>query len=199
DGNFSNYSMSSAAGAVPVNDSTRLDNVSQSWSLSPRLAITGTGTQHFLMLLLTRQAFTDENLLTGTNSDNDVLTAMLSYTLGFASGYGFSTAFIFTEIHTVFLTNIVRGLTLEANRAFFDNTLNASLSWAINLTRASSEGETDTQHLLTLGMRYRLSRADVLDLRYQYNNYHAVNPSRQSYEGNQVRLQYSRAFAFGNQ
>ncbi|MBR9974875.1 MAG: hypothetical protein KFF77_04795, partial [Bacteroidetes bacterium] len=42
DGNFSNYSMSSAAGAVPVNDSTRLDNVSQSWSLSPRLAITGT-------------------------------------------------------------------------------------------------------------------------------------------------------------
>lgn len=198
DGNYSNYSMSSADGAVTVNDSTRLDNVSESWSISPRLSITGSGAQHFLMLLLTRQAFTDENLLTGTNSDNDVLTALLSYTLGFASGYGFSTAFVFTEVHTVFLTNIVRGLTLEANRAFFDNTLNASLSWAINLTRASSESETDTQHLVTLGMRYRLSRVDVLDLRYQFNSYQAVNPLRRSYEGKQIRVQYSRAFAFGN-
>ncbi len=197
DGNYSNYTMASAAGALPVNDSTRLDNVSESWSLSPRLALTGTNTQHFLMLLLSRQIFTDENLLTGASSDNDVLTVLLSYTLGFASGYGFSGSFLFTEVHTAFLTNIVRGLTVEANRSFFSNALNTSLSYAINLTRASSESETDTQHLLTLALRYRLSRLDAMDFRYQFNSYHAVDPSRRSYEGNVLRLQYTRSFAFG--
>ena len=197
DGNYSNYSMSSGDGIVPVNDSTRLDNVSESWSLSPRLMLMGESTQHFLMLLLSKQMFTDENLLTGANSDNDVLTALLSYTLGFNSGFGCSAAFLFTEVHTVFLTNIVRGLTLEVNRGFFNNLLNTSLSWAINLTRASSESETDTQHLVTLSARYRLSRADVVELRYQFNSYDAVNPARRSYEGSQVRMQYSRAFSFG--
>ena len=97
DGNYSNYSMSSAAGSIPVNDSTRIDNVSESWSLAPRLAITGESTQHFLMLLLTKQIFSDENLLTGTASDNDVFTAVLSYTLGFSSGYGISSALFFNE------------------------------------------------------------------------------------------------------
>jgi hypothetical protein len=197
DGNYSNYSMASGAGSLPVNDSTRLDNVSESWSLSPRLALTGTNTQHFLMLLLTRQIFTDENLLTGASSDNDVLTALLSYTLGFASGYGFSGSFLFTEVHTAFITNIVRGLTVEVNRSFFSNALNSSLSYAINLTRASSESATDTQHLVTLALRYRLSRLDAMDFRYQFNSYHAVDPSRRSYEGNVLRLQYTRSFAFG--
>ncbi|MFZ1729032.1 MAG: hypothetical protein WBQ23_10965 [Bacteroidota bacterium] len=197
DGNYSNYSMSSAAGSIPVNDSTRVDNVSESWSLSPRLAISGTSTQHFLMLLLTKQIFSDENLLTGANSDNDVFTAVLSYTLGFSSGYGFSGSFLFTEVQTAFLTNIVRGFTLEANRGFFNNTLNTSLSYGINLMRASSEGETDTQHLITLSARYRLSRADAMEFRYQFNKYHAVNPMRNSFEGSIIRLQYSRAFSFG--
>lgn len=197
DGSYSNYSMSSAAGSIPVNDSTRLDNVSASWSLSPRLAITGDRTQHFLMLLLSRQVFADENLLTGATSDNDVLTALLGYNLGFATGYGFSASFLFTEVHTAFVTNIVRGLTVESSRAFFDNALNASLSYAINFTRASSESATDTQHLVTLNTRYRLSRFDTIEFRYQYNTYHAVDPARRSYAGSIVRLQYNRGFSFG--
>ncbi|MBE0644392.1 MAG: hypothetical protein IH600_09965, partial [Bacteroidetes bacterium] len=134
DANYSNYSMSNSGGALQVNDSTRLDNVSESWSLSPRLSITSEAMQHFIMLFLTRQLYTDQNLLTGANSDNDVLTAVLSYTGTLMSGFGFSGAFQFTEVSTAFLTNIIRGVTLEVSNGFFDNTLNASLSYTLNLT-----------------------------------------------------------------
>jgi hypothetical protein len=197
DANYSNYSMSNSAGSIPVNDSTRLDNVSESWSLSPRLMITSATIQHFLMLFVTRQSYSDQNLLTGTNSDNDVLTAVLSYTGTLISGPGFSGALQFTEVNTAFVTNIIRGVTVEVNNSFFDNTLNASIAYTINFTRASIESETDTQQLVTLGARYRFSREDALDFRFQYNDYHAVDPSRRSYSGTVSRLQYSRSFAFG--
>jgi hypothetical protein len=197
DANYSNYSMSNSSGALQVNDSTRLDNVSESWSLSPRLALTTTSMQHFLMLFLTKQMYTDENLLTGLNSDNDVLTAVLSYNGMLMSGFGFSGAFQFTEITTAFLTNIIRGATIEVSNGFFDNQLNVSLSFTVNFTKAGAESATDTQQLVTLNTRYRFSREDALDFRFQYNDYHAVDPSRRSYSGTITRLQYSRSFAFG--
>ncbi len=199
DGQYSNYSMSNSAGSIQVNDSTRLDNVSESWSLSPRLVLAGGSIQHFIMLLATRQLYTDQNILTGVNSDNDVLTAVLSYTGTLASGFGFSSALQFTQVETAFLTNIIRGVTVEVSNGFFQNALNASLAYTLNLTRASAESETDTQHLVTLGTRYRFSRADALELRVQYNDYHAVDPSRRSYAGTMSRLQYSRTFALGTQ
>ena len=197
DANYSNYSMSNASAALQVNDSTRLDNVSESWSFSPRLAITSPSMQHFIMLFFTKQQYTDQNLLTGVNSDNDVLTAVLSYTGTLMSGLGFSGAFQFTEVSTAFLTNIIRGVTVEVSNGFFDNALNTSLAYTMNFTRASIESETDTQQLITFNARYKFTREDALDFRFQFNDYHAVDPSRRSYTGTITRLQYSRSFAFG--
>jgi len=197
DANYSNYSMSNSTGVMQINDNTHVNNVSESWSISPRLMLLSRAMQHFIMLFSTRQLYTDRNIVTGMYSDNDVFTAVLSYTGTLASGFGFSGAFQFTQLNTAFLVNIIRGYTIEVNNAFFENALHASLAYTLNFTRASNESATDTQHLLTLSTRYRFSRTDALEFRFQFNDYHAVDPSRRSYQGSISRLQYSRSFAFG--
>jgi hypothetical protein len=196
DASYSNYSMSNSAGALDVNDSTRLQNVSESYMLTPRYTFMAGNMQHFFLLLLNRQVYTDKNVVTGSLSDNDALTAVLNYTGTLRSGLGFSGALQFTEVSTAFLTNIIRGVTLGVNKGFLENQLNTILSYTINFTKASNVSETDTQNLLTLSARYRVTRADVLELRLQYNSYHAVDPSRRSYEGTMSRLQYSRSFGY---
>ena len=197
DGQYSNYSMSSSAGSIPVNDSSRIQNVSESYSLTPRYTISGTSVQHFMMLFLTRQLFSDENIATGAVSDNDVLTAMLSYTNSFAGGYGFSGALQFTEIHTYYQTDIIRGITVGFQYSFLENALNTDLTLTHNLTRAGNESDTDVQDILALAARYRVSGSDALELRFQYNTYDAVNPQRRSYSCTMTRLQYTRSFGFG--
>ena len=196
DGQYSNYSMSSSAGSLPVNDSTRIENVSESWSLTPRYTITSQTMQHFFMLFMTQQSYSDENILTGAASDNDVFTAVLSYINTLQSGLGFSAALQFTEINTAFQTDIIRGVTLGVQYSFFENTLSTNLTYTRNLTKASTVSETDTQDVIALSARYRISRADAVDLRFQYNSYDAVDPSRRSYTGTMTRLQYSRTFGF---
>lgn len=199
DGQYSNYSMNNASSAALVNDTSRVENVTESYSLSPRLIfLTGT-TQHFLLLFVTKQQYADRNVVNGALSANNVFTAMLNYTLSFASGLGFSSAFQFTEVQTSMLTNIIRGITLGVNKSLLENALNTSLSYTLNLTQASSESDTDRQHLLTLAALYRLSPLDAFDFRFQYNAYDAVNATRASYSGTNTRVQYTRTFALGTQ
>jgi len=111
-----------------------------------------------------------------------------------ASGLGFSGSFQFTQLNTSFLTNIIRGITIGVSRPFLENKLQANLSYTMNFTKASTESATDTQNLVTLIGRYRLSPVDVFELRFQFNSYNAVNPARRSYSGTTSRIQYSRSF-----
>lgn len=197
DGQYSNYSMSNTAAAFALNDTTRVENVTNSFSLAPRYLISGEGVQHFMMLLVTRQAYDDRNVVNGRLGNNDVLTAMANYIVTFQSGINVSGALQYTEAHTSFVSNIIRGVTVALGSPFFENALNAQISYSLNLTQESVGSATDTQHLVTLGAAYRLSQLDVFDFRFQYNIYDASNPARRSYAGSQTRLQYTRAFAFG--
>ncbi len=197
DANYSNYSMSNASAAIVLNDTSRVENVSESYSFAPRLSFASTSMQHFIMLFATRQLFSDRNILTGSNSDNDVLTVMLSWTGSLQSGLGLQGSLQFTEVHTAFVTNIIRGITAGVSHPFFENALMADLSYTLNLTQSGSASDTDTQHLVTLAGRWRISGADALDLRFQYNSYDASDITRRSYDGTTTRLQYTRAFSFG--
>jgi hypothetical protein len=199
DGQYSNYSMSNRSATLLVNDSTRVENVSENYSLTPRYLILGENLQHYVMALLTRQSYADRNVLTGALSDNNAFTAMLAWTATWRTGLNLSTALQFTEVRTAMLTNIIRGVTLGAGRPFFDNRLMTNLSWTLNLTRASAGGSADMQHILALSARYRLTTADGFELRLQYNNYNASSAlsQRQSYAGTTSMLQYTRSFGFG--
>lgn len=197
DGQYSNYSMSNSSASRTINDTSRLENVTESFSFSPRYLFTTGEMQHFIMVFFTRQKFADRNILTGSLSNNNVFTGMINYTGSLMTGFGFSAAAQYTQVETAFLTNIIRGVTLGANKSFFNNTLSTNLSYTLNLTKVSSESETDTQHLMTLSALYRLSPFDAFELRFQYNTYNAVTSTRSSYSGTTTRLQYTRVFSFG--
>lgn len=197
DANYSNYSMSNASAALAVNDTSRVENVSASWSLSPRLSF-ATGTmQHMCMLFVTSQNFVDRNVLTGKNSDNDMLTGVLSWMGALESGLGLSASLQYTSMKTAFNESEIIGVTIGANRALFDNTLYGDLSYTLNFTDAGTGDASDTQYLFTLSLRYRISSADALDFRTQFNSYNASSDARTSYAGSTSRLQYTRTFAFG--
>ncbi len=197
DAAYSNYSMNNRSAALQVNDSTRVENVTQSFSLSPRYSfITGT-MQHFILLYITRQEYADRNILTGALSNNDVLTAMLSYSGTLSTGLGFSASFQYTDMNTAYLTNRITGVSIGGTKPFFDNSLYASLQYTLNFTKASTESATDVQNLVTVSLRYKVTNADALDLYFQFNTYEAATTSRTSYSGTQTRLQYSRSFSFG--
>ncbi|MDH7514946.1 MAG: hypothetical protein QHI48_03585 [Bacteroidota bacterium] len=197
DGQYSNYSMSNSSAAIALNDTTRIENVTQSFTLSPRYLLMTNSMQHFFLFFLTRQTYADRNILTRKLSNNDVTTGMLNYSGTMRNGLGCSAALQYTEVHTAYATNIIRGATVGLNKAFFKNSFSTGLSYTFNLTQASTESAIDRQHLVTLQGLYRLTRVDQFELRFQYNSYRAANPSRVSYSGTSSRLQYSRAFAFG--
>ncbi len=197
DGQFSSYSMSNAPAAFALNDTTRVENVTQYFAFSPRYVFLAGSVQHAILLHATRQAYVDRNILNGSARNNDALTLLASYSGALPDGLGFSASLQFTEAHTTFVTNIIRGVTLGASHPFFDKALTAQCSYALNLTKASSESETDIQHLVTIGAFYRMTAADQFELRTQYNAYHAVNPARRSYSGFTGRVQYSRSFRYG--
>ena len=197
DASYSNYSMNNRSAALQVNDSTRVENVTQSFSLSPRYSFITGMMQHFVLLYVTRQEYADRNVLTGALSNNDVLTAMLSYSGTLSTGLGFTASFQYTDMNTAYLTNRITGVTIGGSKPFFDNALYASLQYTLNFTKASTESATDVQNLVTLSLRYKVTNKDALDLYFQFNTYEAASSSRTSYSGTQTRLQYSRSFSFG--
>jgi len=194
---YSNYSMNNRSATLQVNDSTRVENITQSFSLSPRYSFMTGSLQHFILLYVTRQEYADRNILTGSLSDNDVLTAMLSYSGTLSTGLGFTASFQYTDMNTAYVSNRITGITIGGTKPFFSNSLYTSLQYTLNLTKASTESETDVQHLITLSFRYKVTNADALDLYFQFNTYEAVTSSRSSYSGTQTRLQYSRSFSLG--
>ncbi len=161
---YANYASSSSDGRVRVTDTTRIENVSQTISFTPRYTFGSEEERHTLSLALMRQIYDDRNLLTGTLTNNNSSSAVLSYstTLG---DYGVNASTSWSRAETSTYGNTSYSLTAGVTKDFLEKTLYLSLN--ASLTSAVTESASATQLFPMIGASYRVSEHDAFTLSSQ--------------------------------
>lgn len=185
---YSNYGMRSA----PQNDTLRIDNISQSLTVSPRYSFAGLGGTNVLVLNYSLQNFQDFNVVSGGLSDNKSNTGVATWVLALPSTYSFSTNLMVTSAVTSSAKTTVRGLTESVGRSFLDNILSTSLTLGYNLFTVSS---TSGQFVVRMGASMNMGKRGTLSMMLSSNRFNYSDPTAgQSYGEYQGSLSYNIHF-----
>ena len=185
---YTNYGMRSSA----VNDTLRIDNVSQSFTLSPRYSFDWLGGSDVLVVNYSLQGFQDFNVVTGNLSSNRTNTGVVTWVLTLPSTYSFSTNIMATGVTTASVKTTVRGITETLGRSFFDGTLSTSATFGYNLFTVTS---TSGQFVVRISGSYNLGKSGTLSLMLSSNRFDYSDPAAgQSYGEYQGSLAYSIRF-----
>ncbi len=143
---FANYGMSSSA----RNDTLRIDNVSQSLTISPRYTFPAFGATSTALVTYALNIFTDFNTVTGALSDNKTNAGMASWILAWPSTLSATTSVMYTSASTHIIETIVKSINETIGYAFFNNHLSTSLTGGYTAVRANGDDGQATARL-TLG------------------------------------------------
>jgi hypothetical protein len=130
---YANYGTSQAAGTAPVSDSTRLDQVNQSLSVTPRWTFVTGAAAHSLSLSYNRTGLADANGYTQAANNSSASVAALSYGVGTAA-FSASAAATWAASRADTSGTNVAGLALTGTKPLLGNRLNLSLVPALSWT-----------------------------------------------------------------
>ena len=185
---YSNYGMRSAA----RNDTLRIDNISQSVTVSPRYSFGGLGGTNVLVLNYSLQDFQDFNVVSGRLSANRANTGIATWVLALPSSLSFSTNLMLAVASTAAVKTTIRGLTETVGRSFFDNLLSTNLTLGYNLFTVAS---TSGQIVVRMGASMNMGNRGTLSLMLSSNRFNYSDPTAgQSYGEYQGSLSYSIHF-----
>ena len=143
---FANYGMSSNA----RNDTLRIDNVSQSLTISPRYTFPAFGGSSTALVTYSLNEFTDFNTVTGALSENKTNAGMASWILAWPSTLSATTSVMYTSASTHVIETIVKSINETLGYAFFDNHLSTSLTAGYTAVKTTGDdGQVNAR--LTLG------------------------------------------------
>jgi hypothetical protein len=131
---YSNYSINQSPGRLPLNDTTRVIQVTHNFSITPRLFFFNSTRSHMVMLIYNLAKFVDNNRFTAGFSRFTAQTGMLIYTLALLqSCWSFNTGLncILTNTSLSSYTGI--GGTAGVSKTLLKDKL--SLGWTNSLTR----------------------------------------------------------------
>ena len=185
---YANYGMRSN----PRNDTLRIDNITQSFSVSPRYSFPAFGGSGTALVSYARQDYTDYNTITGTLSDNRSNSGTAMWTLFFPSSLNLTTSLMYTEATTSAYSMSIAGLNETIGYAFFDNRLSTSVTFGYNIVRVS---EADGQINARFSATYAIPGWGAFTLSLMNNRYDYADPSvSPSYSEALGTLQYSYGF-----
>ncbi|MGA9119634.1 MAG: hypothetical protein WB699_09720, partial [Bacteroidota bacterium] len=137
---YANFGMQS----TPRNDTLRIDNIAQSFMVTPRFTFNEFGGTNVLVVSYSLQDFTDFNVVSGNLSSNKVNSAVLSWTLAFPSSLTFSTTLMGTSVTTSSVSTTIKGISETVGHSFFENLLTTSVTIGYNLyTVNATNGQVD--------------------------------------------------------
>jgi hypothetical protein len=128
DANYSNYALSQRDGRMPLTDSTRVHQITQNISVTPRLLFANTRLSHMIMLNYNFSNFNDKNIYTSVYSKFTCQTAQLNYSLGLVESrfsFLFGVTYSLTSNYLTDITGV--GGTIGVTKSFLKDKL--ALSW----------------------------------------------------------------------
>lgn len=140
------------------NDTLKLENVTNSWSISPNYSFTSKTSSHNINLLYAQNAFTDFNTISGAINNNDAVNGVLSYSISMLKN-----PLSVSTVLSYFKNNISIG-NLRTNSAnittvysFFKKKLKTTLGVTVseNLINNVDNG---FQTMLNTGIKYSLKK-----------------------------------------
>lgn len=171
---YSNHSSNSSDGRIAVTDTTRIENVSQSFNLGSRYSFGNSETRHSISLFLMYQDYVDRNLLRNSLNNNNSKTATLGYNAAIHSYIvSGSISHVISEASTY--KNTSTSFQVSSSRYFFDRSLSIAIQLSYSIVRTPVT--TDSQFLPGINVSYRLSDRDSFTLHSQLNqNTRTNNP-----------------------
>lgn len=169
---YSNYGVRNSQ----VGDTLKVQNVSQSLSIDPTLALQTGGMLHTLTTSLALDKYDDFNVITGRESSNDTRTAFASYSASFDSlplSLGLIGSYIENRLFEGDL--IVRSIGANIGYSLFDRVLEPRASITIGSSTFAGDA-TDEQLFVKLGLRFRAGQMLSIGVDYGSNSYTYGNP-----------------------
>jgi len=185
---YSNYGMQSN----PTNDTLRIDNISQSLSISPRYSFPAFGASSTAVLSYSLQTFTDFNTVTGALSNNRTNAGVGSWIMAWPSTLRLSTTAMYTICSTALIQTIVKTGSETIGYSFFNNTLTANLTGAYTIVVTNGD---DGQFSARIGFSYTPGKWGTFTLGFATSQYiYDPNSGSSSYREHTGNFQYSYAF-----
>jgi hypothetical protein len=185
---YANYGIRS----TPRNDTLRIDNVTQSLSIAPRVVFDWLDGSNFATVSYSLQDFTDKNVITSALSKNTSQSIATTWSLSLPSSLSFTTNYTATQSRTSVLTLKIHSITETLGYSLFDNTLTLSLTGGYNIVRGMS---SDGQVTANFSAAYTLGNAGTITLIIMGNRYNFENSlAGSSFLETQGSLLYSYSF-----
>lgn len=185
---YSNYGMLS----TPKNDTLRIENVSQSITLSPRYMFQAFDVPNNLVLSYSYQDVNDKNVLTSATNRNRSQSATSVWAFAFPSSLNFATTILWTSCTVATLKTGITSFSETAGYQFFQNTLSTSLTLGYSIIKAVS---SDGQFTGSLNLSYAIPHWGTLSFSLFNNNYHyGDSAAGSSFRELQGSLSYSLGF-----
>jgi hypothetical protein len=165
---YANFGIRSA----PRNDTLRIDNITQSMNVAPRVVFDWLGGSNFATISYSLQDFIDKNSITSALSENTSQSVAATWSLMMPSSLSFTTNYAATQARTSLLTLRIHSFMETLGYALFDNALTLNLSGGYNIVKGvSSDGQVTGSFSAT----YSLGNAGTFTLiitgnRYNYEN-----------------------------
>lgn len=186
---YSNYGMQSSH----VNDSLRVQFISQNISLSPHYSFDGLGGTNMLSASYNLQDMSDQNQLATDASHSIVQSLSTVHSLSFQSSLNLSTSIMYNHVDMPTMKTAIYNVSETIGYSFFENQLSTSFSIGYNIVNSNNASDGQFTGRLTLGYSFEKFGTISFNLsnnRYRYDS--ALNqPSFDEWNGS---LQYSVGF-----
>jgi hypothetical protein len=194
---YNGYTENHGDGAVKVTDSTKVNRVMRSFSLTPSASFYGEEMTHSISLSASLTQNRDRNKKTSGNSDVTSKAVGLGYTMGVMNWDMDFMANLSHQVSSGYKNKYISSIaTLGASRSFFkDKGMNVTLN--VNFCMNELEKKTKTFSVggdLSLG--YTLNRVHVFSVMAGVNKYNDVNLTLQGKDPDAMDISASLNYTY---
>jgi len=194
DANYGNYCISQSAGRLPLNDTTKVHQMTHNLSVTPRLILITEEKSHMILLLYNMAIFYDQNKFTSALTYFTSQTGQIIYILGLLKpGWSFTFGLTYNSFNTCLTDNTGAGGTFGVSKSFLQDKL--SLNWNNSLIRSWTDMDNGWVLNSNLTGNYKITKHHAMRLNvYFTGNYN--DPGSVSKSFNEIKGDLGYVYTF---